>query len=59
MTDDDTMDVLTGLGVLLAMFLAAAAWFHTVSEWEATFHALVAPFAVKAPASPAAPIIIV
>jgi hypothetical protein len=53
MTLDDTMDVLTGLGVLLAMALFAAAWFYTVSEWEATFNAFVAPFAVKAPASPA------
>jgi hypothetical protein len=50
MTDDDTMDVLTGFGALLALALFAAAWFHTITEWESTFHALVAPFAVKAPA---------
>jgi hypothetical protein len=47
MTDDDTM---TGIGILLALALFAAAWIHTVSEWESTFQALVAPFAVKAPA---------
>jgi hypothetical protein len=58
LTDNDTMDVLTGIGVV-ALALFAAAWVHTVSEWESTFHALVAPFAVKAPASPPAPIIIV
>jgi hypothetical protein len=59
MTDDDTMDVLVGLGVLLALALFAAAWFHTVSEWESTFQALVAPFAVKAPAPSPSPTIIV
>jgi hypothetical protein len=42
MTDDDTMDVLTGIGVLLALALFAAAWFHTFTEWERTFDALVA-----------------
>jgi len=60
MTLEDTMDTLTGFGVLLALALFAAAWFHTFSEWEATFHALVARFAVKAPAPPApSPTIIV
>jgi hypothetical protein len=52
------MDVLMGFAVLLAMILAAAAWFDTITEWEATFHALVAPFAVKAPA-PSPTIIVV
>ena len=55
MTDDDTMDVLT---VLLAVTLAAAIWWCTFTEWESTWRALVAPFAVKAPA-PASPTIIV
>lgn len=50
MTEDDTMDVLTGFGILLALALFAAAWFHTFSEWESTWRALVAPFAVKVPA---------
>jgi hypothetical protein len=58
-TTDDTMDVLMGFGVLLALALFAAAWFHTVTEWEATFNALVAPFAVKAPAPAPSPTIIV
>jgi hypothetical protein len=53
------MTVLTGFAFLLALMLSAAAWFHTVSEWESTYHALVAPFEVKAPASSLAPIIIV
>jgi len=47
MSGHDAMDVLTGFGVLLALMLAVAAWVHTVSEWEATFHALVAPFAAQ------------
>jgi hypothetical protein len=59
MTDDDMMDVLTGLAVLLALALFAAAWFHTFSEWEFTWRALVAPFAVKAPApAPSSTIIV-
>ncbi len=59
MTDHDTMDVFAGIGVLLALMLFAAAWIHTFTEWESTRRALVAPFVVKAPASPPAPIIIV
>jgi hypothetical protein len=51
------MDVLTGIAVLLALF--AAAWLHTFSEWESTWQALVAPFAVKAPAPAPSPTIIV
>jgi hypothetical protein len=35
MTPDDTMDVLTGLGVLLALMLAVAAWIHTVTNGSA------------------------
>jgi len=36
MTLNDTMDVLTGFGVLLALTLFAAASVHTFSEWEST-----------------------
>jgi hypothetical protein len=36
MTDDDTMDVLTGFAVLLALALFDAAWLHTFTEWEST-----------------------
>ena len=43
--------------VLLALALFAAAWFHTFSEWESTWRALVAPFAVKAPA-PVGPLLL-
>jgi hypothetical protein len=32
MTDDDTMDALTGFAVLLALTLAVAAWIHTFTE---------------------------
>jgi hypothetical protein len=59
MTDDDTMDVLIGFAILLALALFAAAWFHTFSEWESTWQALVAPFAVKVPAPAPSPTIIV
>jgi hypothetical protein len=59
MSDNDTMDVLTGIAVLLALALFAAAWRHTFSEWESTWGALVAPFEVKAPTPAPSPIIIV
>jgi hypothetical protein len=49
MNDEDTMDVLTGLGVLLALAPFAAAWLHTFSEWESTWRALVALFEVELP----------
>jgi len=41
------MDVLMGVGVLLAMLLFVAAWICTFSEWESTFDALVTPLSVK------------
>jgi hypothetical protein len=53
------IDVLTGFGVLLALTLAVAAWIHTFTEWESTWRALVAPFAVKAPVPLPSPTIIV
>jgi hypothetical protein len=59
MTDDDMVDVLTGIAVLLGLALFAAAWFHTFTEWESTWRALVAPFEVKAPAPAPSPTIIV
>ena len=48
--DRDYKATVTGTANGLAMALFAAAWFQPFSEWEATFDALVAPFAVKAPA---------
>jgi hypothetical protein len=59
MTDDDTMDVLTGFGILLALALFLFAWASWVSLSESTWQALVAPFAVKAPAPAPSPTIIV
>ena len=59
MTRHDPMDVLTGpstLDTLKGAALVAAAWFHAVTEWESTWRA---PFTIKAPASPHAPIIVV
>jgi hypothetical protein len=50
MTDDDTMDMLTGFGLLLALALFLFAWASWVSLSESTWQALVAPFEVKAPA---------
>jgi hypothetical protein len=59
MTASDTMDVLTGFAILAAMILAAAAWVYTVSEWDLTFNASVAPLVVKAPAPAPSPTTIV
>jgi hypothetical protein len=53
------MDALTGIAVLLALVLFASAWTQTFTEWESTWGALVAPFAVKAPAPAPSPTIIV
>jgi hypothetical protein len=38
MTDEDTMDVLTGFAVLLALMLAVAAWIHTFTEGKKSSH---------------------
>jgi hypothetical protein len=59
MTDDDMLDVLTGIAVLLGLALFAAAWFYTFTEWESTWRALVAPFEVKTPAPSLSPTVIV
>jgi hypothetical protein len=59
MTDDDTMDVLTGFGVLLALALFAAAWFTPSRNGSPLGEPLSRHFAVKAPAPAPPPTIIV